>query len=353
MCVTKQLSSIIENRRHRLPKPLAPRSVFRPVAAVKFRHPSLTIDILDSALYALAHAARTKTSLVDRHMISSMPADIIASDFSMNPGKCLAEHVRVNAPGTPNRTARLPPNSRSLEIALGASSTSVKSSTFGMRCPTVIILAFQICVLRRAAIALYFLANLRISNHIDLECIRHRSPTHASPAIKPRLTRQTKTYPANQETYPANQELPGKPRLTRQTKTYPANQDLPGKPRLTRQTKSYSANQELLGPRARQTKSIGKPRATRQTKSYSANQELLGKPRATRQTKSYSANQELLGKPRATRQTKSYSANQELLGKPRVTRLPHRAQRAALALKYILIYVFCCQCNSCVARDAI
>jgi hypothetical protein len=38
------------------------------------------------------------------HIISSTPLPKISEEYSTNPGKCLAEHVGVKAPGTENTT---------------------------------------------------------------------------------------------------------------------------------------------------------------------------------------------------------------------------------------------------------
>ena len=51
--------------------------------------------------------------------IVSMPFFLIASAFVTNPGRCLAEHVGVNAPGTENNTTFLPLNRSSVESGSG------------------------------------------------------------------------------------------------------------------------------------------------------------------------------------------------------------------------------------------
>jgi hypothetical protein len=64
--------------------------------------PSASIVTLPCAPPLSDQALSTKASLTAVQAISSIPFAFSSSALSTNPGRCLAEHVGVKAPGTEN-----------------------------------------------------------------------------------------------------------------------------------------------------------------------------------------------------------------------------------------------------------
>jgi hypothetical protein len=74
------------------------------------------------------------------HAIVSTPFALNASAFCVNPGKCLALQVGVNAPGTANSTTFLPLKISSVEVSLGPSAVAIISFMDGIWSPTLIVI---------------------------------------------------------------------------------------------------------------------------------------------------------------------------------------------------------------------
>src|SRR3954467_9035545 len=70
----------------------------------------------------------------------STPFDLKASAFCTKPGRCLALHVGVNAPGTAKSTTFLPLKISSVEISFGPSAVATISFMDGMVSPTLIVM---------------------------------------------------------------------------------------------------------------------------------------------------------------------------------------------------------------------
>src|SRR5690606_35918384 len=115
-------------------------SISRPRARVYSQLPSASISTLPSADALLPHADMTKASFTARHAIVSTPLALIASAFSTKPGKCFAEQVGVNAPGTANNTTFLPEKSCSVVIVSGPFSPMTVNLPSGIRSPTLIVI---------------------------------------------------------------------------------------------------------------------------------------------------------------------------------------------------------------------
>ena len=82
----------------------------------------------------------TKASLTDRQTIASTPLALRASAASTKPGRCLAEHVGVKAPGSPNRATSLPLKMSSVPMASGPSAPMTLRLTDGIRSPTLMVI---------------------------------------------------------------------------------------------------------------------------------------------------------------------------------------------------------------------
>src|SRR5690606_16301776 len=100
--------------------------------------PSASMTTLPSALLDLPQADMTKTSLTAMQAIVSTPLALIWSAFCTKPGRCLAEHVGVKAPGTENSTTFLPLKSSSLDIGSGPFGPMRMNCPFGILSPTLI-----------------------------------------------------------------------------------------------------------------------------------------------------------------------------------------------------------------------
>src|SRR6202012_3920588 len=72
--------------------------------------------------------------------IASTPFARIASAFWMKPGRCFAEHVGVNAPGSANTTTFFPANRSSVFTGFGPLSCFCISVTDGTLSPTLIVM---------------------------------------------------------------------------------------------------------------------------------------------------------------------------------------------------------------------
>ena len=94
--------------------------------------------ILSPTLEDLPQAFITNTSLTAMQAMVSTPLARIWSASSTKPGRCLASHVGVKAPGTENSTTVLPLNSSSVEMSLGPSLVIRLSVPAGMRSPALI-----------------------------------------------------------------------------------------------------------------------------------------------------------------------------------------------------------------------
>src|SRR3546814_17240000 len=72
----------------------------RPTASAKAPLPSASIVSASPALAFLLHAPITKATLTAVQTISSTPFALRSAALSTKPGRCLAEQVGVQAPGT-------------------------------------------------------------------------------------------------------------------------------------------------------------------------------------------------------------------------------------------------------------
>jgi hypothetical protein len=85
----------------------------------------------------------------------STPRALISSAFSTKPGRCFAEQVGVNAPGSANNTTRLPPKRSPVATSFVPSLVTALSFTSGSFSPTWIAMALLRCsgvtALRRRA----------------------------------------------------------------------------------------------------------------------------------------------------------------------------------------------------------
>ena len=59
----------------------------------------------------------------------------------MNPGRCFAEHVGVNAPGTENNTTFLPLKRSSVETGSGPFAPMRVNWPFGILSPTLMVMS--------------------------------------------------------------------------------------------------------------------------------------------------------------------------------------------------------------------
>src|SRR5579859_1535644 len=82
----------------------------------------------------------TKASLTERQAITSTPLLLISEASCLKPGRCLAEQVGVNAPGSANRATFLPPKNSSVVTGLGPSAVAKVSVTLGSLSPTLMVM---------------------------------------------------------------------------------------------------------------------------------------------------------------------------------------------------------------------
>src|SRR5688500_11297764 len=83
----------------------------------------------------------TNTSFTAMQAMVSMPFALKLSMLPMNPGRCFASQVGVNAPGTEKSTTFLPLKSSSVETARGPSFVIVLRVPEGIRSPALIAIA--------------------------------------------------------------------------------------------------------------------------------------------------------------------------------------------------------------------
>ena len=121
-----------------MPKPVASSS--SPNALVSSALPSASIITLPSAPWSLPQAAMTKASLTDMHTIKSTPFAVMASALFTKLGRCFAEQVGVNAPGTANKPTFLPANSCVVLCGFGPSALISTSVASGILSPTWIVI---------------------------------------------------------------------------------------------------------------------------------------------------------------------------------------------------------------------
>src|SRR5579862_9579060 len=115
-------------------------SISRPSARVKSPLPSASITTLPPAPWLSPQAPITKASLTDRQAMVSTPLAWIAAAFWMKPGRCLAEQVGVNAPGSAKRTTFLPSKSSDVVIGFGPPSFICINVADGILSPTLIVM---------------------------------------------------------------------------------------------------------------------------------------------------------------------------------------------------------------------
>src|SRR5450631_625162 len=131
-----------------MPKPLASSS--SPSARVQSPFPSASMTTSSPTFAALPQAPMTNTSLTARQAMVSTPLALIRAASCTNPGRCLALHVGVKAPGTENSTTFLPLKSSSVVALTGPSLPIRFNVPLGTRSPTLIVMHFSIwCVARR------------------------------------------------------------------------------------------------------------------------------------------------------------------------------------------------------------
>ena len=136
--VTLPSTAISAKRWLRTPMPRATRSSSRPIALVSAAEPSATMVMSSVTPADLPQAPMTKASLTDRQTMASTPFALMAAACSTKPGRCLAEQVGVNAPGTAKSTTFLPLNRSSVETSFGPSAVARISFIDGMASPTLI-----------------------------------------------------------------------------------------------------------------------------------------------------------------------------------------------------------------------
>src|SRR5262249_28930857 len=91
-----------------------------------------------------SQAASTNGSFTAMHTTRSTPCFLKSSALSMKPGRCLRWQVGVKAPGTANRTTRLPANTSlvvKISSPLGRATLNVAS---GRLSPTLIAMLFSL-----------------------------------------------------------------------------------------------------------------------------------------------------------------------------------------------------------------
>src|SRR5579859_4635937 len=82
----------------------------------------------------------TKASLTERQAITSTPLLLISEASCLKPGRCLAEQVGVNAPGSANSATFLPPKNSSVVTGLGPSAVARVRVTLGSLSPTLMVM---------------------------------------------------------------------------------------------------------------------------------------------------------------------------------------------------------------------
>src|SRR6185503_16527214 len=107
-----------------------------PMALVKSPLPSASIRTSSPTPWSSPQAFITKTSFTATQAMVSTPLAFSAAAFCVNPGRCLAEQVGVNAPGTANRATFLPVKSSSVLIGRGPSGPKVVKVALGTLSPT-------------------------------------------------------------------------------------------------------------------------------------------------------------------------------------------------------------------------
>ena len=125
-----------------MPYPVASSS--SPSALAYSALPSASIKILSPTPASLPQAFITNTSFTAVHAMVSTPFFLISSACSINPGKCLASHVGVNAPGTEKRTTVLPLNNSSVVIFFGPSEVMRVNVPWGILSPALMVIAFSV-----------------------------------------------------------------------------------------------------------------------------------------------------------------------------------------------------------------
>src|SRR5688572_21330358 len=98
------------------------------------------MTILSPAPADLPQAPITNTSLTARHTILPTPLAPSSPAFSMKPGRCLALHVGVNAPGTENSTTRPLPRSSAASTCIGPSAPITFNLPSGILSPALIVI---------------------------------------------------------------------------------------------------------------------------------------------------------------------------------------------------------------------
>src|SRR5215469_92965 len=122
-----------------MPKPLASSS--RPSDLLYSPLPSASINTRSPTPWALPHAFITKTSFTAMQAMVSTPLARIWSASCTKPGRCLASHVGVKAPGTENNTTVLPLKSSSVLRSLGPSFVMRLKEPEGIRSPALMVMS--------------------------------------------------------------------------------------------------------------------------------------------------------------------------------------------------------------------
>src|SRR5579859_829857 len=121
-----------------MPKRLASSS--RPTARVKSPLPSASIRTSSPTPWLSPQAFITNTSFTETQAMVSTPLAFRSAALALNPGRCLAEQVGVNAPGTANRATVLPLSSSSVVMGLGPSGPKVVKVALGTVSPALMVI---------------------------------------------------------------------------------------------------------------------------------------------------------------------------------------------------------------------
>src|SRR2546430_9348043 len=78
----------------------------------------------------------TNGSLTEMQTMESMPCALDGGVSSLNRGKCVDEHVGVNAPGSEKTTTFLPAKMSSLVTVVHSPLRRIRKLTSGTRCPS-------------------------------------------------------------------------------------------------------------------------------------------------------------------------------------------------------------------------
>src|SRR4030095_1904161 len=95
---------------------------------------------LSPTFECLPQAFITNTSFTAMQAMGSTPFAFTPSAFWTKPGRCLAEHVGVNAPGTENSTTFLPLNRSSVETGSGPFAPLRTNWPFVILSPTLMVI---------------------------------------------------------------------------------------------------------------------------------------------------------------------------------------------------------------------